>query len=189
MSPVMPKGREVFPGVPMGRRQMAKSSVPAPTTRTIKAEGVGGWGYDPNWAGDKGEGTNAAEERAAKAFDRKRKEERIAKRYGRDETPTPVKSPAITRTMIGHAIARLKAGKGVRNPAPIRPAPMTTDTNGHTFKRLDASSNTSALYPNIDPRVKAERPAQHGPVKQIEASAPSTWGAYSIARLARLRGK
>jgi hypothetical protein len=78
-----------------------KSCVPLVKSKTVKAEGVGGWGYDPTWAGDKGSGLNSGEDRAIKALDRKRRD---------DKRQRPVKAPPAppvkreTRGMLAHKL-------------------------------------------------------------------------------------
>jgi hypothetical protein len=93
------------PGIDRGNVN-GKSCVPLVKQKTVKAEGVGGWGYDPTWAGDKGSGLNSGEDRAIKALDRKRRD------YRRNP---PAKAPPVlgakreTRVMLAHKLDRMLA--------------------------------------------------------------------------------
>lgn len=83
-----------------------KSCLPASTQRSVKAEGVGGWGFDPTWAGDKGSGLNSGEDRAIKALDRKRKDDKRNPPIMPEPAP---KAKRITRTMIASTLDNMLA--------------------------------------------------------------------------------
>lgn len=83
-----------------------KSCVPLVKQKSVKAEGVGGWGYDPTWAGDKGSGLNMGEMRQIVALDRKRRDD---KRNPPEKAPPPPKPKRETRTMLAGKIDSILA--------------------------------------------------------------------------------
>jgi hypothetical protein len=162
-----------------------RSTVPLVSTKTVKAEGVGGWGFDPTWAGSKAEGLNRGEDRINSDLDRKRKDD---KRLARDYVAPIVKRPRITRVQLSGAIGKVVRGFGKERPVakvsgytgtlfPVKPNPP-----------LVISSPMPMLYPHLEERAaKVERPTCVGPMPVVVA--PSSWEKTATHALSRLRGK